>query len=75
MIHSNTIPSRRIRRKDISKGDIVSQVVHTQIVDMELTAPESAISSCQRGRDVLLLNTLYIHVLLAKCVCLLATKQ
>lgn len=30
-MHSSTIPSRRTRRKDMSRRDIVSQVVHTQI--------------------------------------------
>jgi len=42
MKHNNKIPSRRINRKDISKRDMVSQVVHTQISVMGLAAPLSA---------------------------------
>lgn len=64
MTHNTTIPSRRIPRKEINKRDIVSQVAHTQILDMGLAAPLSAISCCQTEREVHF-NTPYSQVSVA----------
>lgn len=64
MKHNNKIPSRRINRKDTSKRDMVSQVVHTQISVMGLAAP---LSAAVRGRDALQFNTPHTQVGLTGC--------
>lgn len=65
MTHSK-IPSRRSRRQAISKRDIVSQVVHTQIVDMGLAASVLLYlqpAAVKGGRDALRMNPPQLQVL------------
>lgn len=57
----NTIPSRRIRRKETRKRDIVSLVVYTQILDMSLAAPRLS-AAVTEGEVHLGFNTPYVQV-------------
>lgn len=53
-----------MRSKEISKRDIVSQVVYTQMLDMGLAAP-LCYQLLSKTRDALQLNAPYKQLLLA----------